>query len=286
MKKLVIFFVILFPLLASAQEVKKDTLTARNDTLTVKKDTLTVRKDTVIVKKEVFTPKRDSASMMRKAIILSKKNADDKAKALVINESRFNITGGMGLKVIAIKDVVDYLNYYIPANVEKYQVIATAPEFFFNAEYRISENYGCKFEYGYVVKTYNLDQTIEPLYYNNITVTYSIHSPSLQLTYIIRDPGYMVKFGGGLSYNYAVFSQKLQSSKSEEAFTTSGIGLKLDAYGHTQLGSNFYMVFGLDIHAGFMGDLKNDEGKSVAPNTNINMSFVSAGLSFGLSYYF
>lgn len=208
-----------------------------------------------------------------------------KKDSLLVNESRFSVSGGMGLSAISAKDVVDYLNYYVPPGFDEYKSISTAPQFYLNAEYRFSETYGIKLEYDYLVKTYNLENTNDILYHN-ISVTYSIHSPSIVINYIIRDPGYLVKFGAGLSYNYAELSRKTPVSGNDEIFSASGAGLKLDAYGHTQLGSNFYMVLGLNFSACILGDLKDSEGNYLSPKQKVNMSFVSAGLSFGLAYYF
>lgn len=213
-------------------------------------------------------------------------NAQTQRKdSLLINENRFNISAGMGIKAISIKDVVSYLNNFIHYHDDEYSTIATSPDFYINTEYRFSDNYGMKLDYGYSVKTYNLENTNDILYHN-ISVTYSIHSPALLINYIVREPGYLLKFGAGLSYNFASFSQKTSVSKGEEIYTSNGPGFKLEAFGHSQLGTDVYMVIGLFVHAGVLGDLKNDSGKPLIQNKEINMSFISAGLSLGLAYYF
>jgi hypothetical protein len=285
MRKCFIFFIMLFPLMVSAQVVKKDSSLVRIDSSSVKKDSLEVSKVTTPVKKETLTPKRDSAAVMKEAVLLAKKKSTDKTEALVINESRFNISGGMGLNIISVKDVVSYLNSFIYSYNDKYKNFTTAPEFYLNCEYRITEKYGLKLEYGYSVKTYNMENTNDIVLYN-LNISYYIHSPSLMVNYIIRDPGYLVKFGAGFCFNIANFTQKVPNGSSEENYSASGLGIKLDAYGHTQLGSNVYMVLGLNLNAGFLGDLKNSDGEYLTPKQKVNMSFISAGLSFGLAYYF
>jgi len=205
--------------------------------------------------------------------------------SLLIMDSPFNVSAGMGLRVIYVKDVVSYLNNYIPLHTDEFKSVATAPDFYFNCEYRFYRQYGLKFDYGYTVKTYNLENTSD-LLFHNISVTYSIHSPSLVFNYILREPGYQLKFGAGLSFNYARLLQKTSASRGEDIYISNGLGFKLDAYGHSQLDSKFYMVFGLFIHTGLMSDLKNEEGKYLIEHKKINMSFISVGLNLGMAYYF
>lgn len=214
--------------------------------------------------------------------IFSQKNQRD---SLFVNESTFNISAGMGLKVISVKDVVDYVNYYIPYNQDEYKSIATAPDFYVNTEYRFSEKYGIKLEYSYILKTYNLENTKDILLYN-ISITYNIHSLSTLVDYIIREKGYLFKFGIGPSIYYSNFFQKTPMSRNEERFKSYGYGLKSDIYGHTQFGTNMYMSLGLIFQLGLISDLKNEEGQYLSSNKRVSMSFISTGICLGMAYYF
>jgi len=204
---------------------------------------------------------------------------------LVINESRFNVSASMGLKIIAVKDLVDYINYYIPYNQDEFKSLTTSPEFFVNAEYRFEESYGLKLEYNYILKSYNLENTRD-LLYHNISINYSYHSTSLLFDYIIRDPGYLLKFGIGPSFYYSLLYQKTPLSRDEEGFHTYGMGLKADIYGHTQFSKSVYMIIGLNFQVGWLGDLKNNNGVYLSPNQKVNMSFISAGVNLGMVFYF
>jgi len=204
---------------------------------------------------------------------------------LLINESRFDISASMGLKIITVKDLVDYINYYIPYNQDEFKSVTTSPEFMINAEYRFDENYGLKLEYNYILKSYNLENTKDLLLYN-ISINYNYHSTSLLFDYIIRDPGYLLKFGIGPSFYYSLLYQKTPLSKNEEEFHTSGLGLKTDIYGHTQFGKNVYMLIGLNFQVGWLGDLKNKNGDYLSPKQKVSMSFISAGVNLGMVFYF
>ena len=133
-----------------------------------------------------------------------------------------------------------------------------------------------------MLRTYNIESNSSVM--SNINVSYYIHSPTILLNYIICDKGYLLKFGAGLSYNYAEL--ETNAFGINIMYKSTGIGIRLDAHGHTQISKHLYLIFALGINSGFLSDLKNDSGDILRFDKNINMSFVSASLSFGLAYYF
>jgi len=198
---------------------------------------------------------------------------------LFVNKSRVNISGGMGIAAIYTNNLTDYINSY--SATLRYSTISTIPVFFINCEYRFFDNYGIKLDYNYMLKTYNVESNSSVA--NNIDVSYYIQSPALLLNYIIRDKGYLLKFGAGLSYNYVELETNAQGVKV--TYKSTGVGLRLDAHGHTQFSEKIYLIFALGISSGFLSDLKSDAGL-LTYDKNINISFVSASLNFGLAYYF
>jgi hypothetical protein len=135
-----------------------------------------------------------------------------------------------------------------------------------------------------MLKTYNIENNLS-FATGNIDVSYYIQSPALLLNYIIRDKGYLFKFGAGLSYNYI----ELETNASmgiKTTYKSTGFGLRLDAHGHTQISKNIYLIFALGVSSGLFSDLESDSGHVLKSDKNINISFVSASLNFGLAYYF
>ena len=195
---------------------------------------------------------------------------------LFVNESKINVSGGMGIAAIYTNNLAYYLNRY--STIIDYSAISTAPLFFINCEYRFSDNYGIKIDYSYMLRTYNIDNSY-------INVSYYIQSPAVLLNYIIRDKGYLLKFGAGLVYNYV----ELETNASlgiKTIYKSTGLGIRLDAHGHTQFSKNLYLIFALGINSGLLSDLESDAGYTLSLDENINISFISASLNFGLAYYF
>ena len=195
---------------------------------------------------------------------------------LFVNESKINISGGMGIAAIYTSNLADYLNRY--STTIDYSTISTTPVFFVNCEYRFYDNYGIKIDYNYMLRTYNIET-------GNINVSYYIQSPAVLLNYIIRDKGYLLKFGAGFSYNYI----ELETNASlgmKTTYKSTGVGLRVDVHGHTQLGKNLYLILALGVNSGLLSDLESDTGHILSLDENINISFISASLNFGLAYYF
>jgi hypothetical protein len=135
-----------------------------------------------------------------------------------------------------------------------------------------------------MLKTYNIESS-SSYETGNINISYYIQSPAVLLNYIIRDKGYLLKFGAGFTYNYV----ELETNASlgiKTTYKSTGVGLRLDAHGHTQLGKNLYLILALGINSGLLSDLESDTGYILSLDENINISFISASLNFGLAYYF
>ena len=189
----------------------------------------------------------------------------------------FGISGGLGVTVINATDVVDYINGVSPST-NRQDDFASAAEFFGTSELRLSDSWGVKFEYAYLIKSYAVDAGAGKLDY-----FYGVHMPTLMAQYLDFQTGYVFKLGGGLGYHFASFSETLQGATSRD-LKSSGLGLKLEAEANTALGDHLYGMVAGDIRADFMSTLKDGSGNTLPKNPK--MSFFAFGLKFGLIYYF
>jgi hypothetical protein len=197
---------------------------------------------------------------------------------LTIIESKFDISAGMGLKVISASDIVNYINSFVPT--ERENDVTIAPEFYICPEYQIMDELSLKLDYSYIIKSYNKEVP-----YGQMSLTYAIHSPSLVLHYLLKGEGYVVKIGGGVGYHFGNLSQKFITSL-ESNYHTNGIGIKIDLAGHTMMGKNLFAAIGANLQADFMGEFKDSNGKTIPVKQKITLGFIGAGLNFGLAYYF
>src|SRR5882762_9139088 len=82
----------------------------------------------------------------------------------------FGIAAGIGVTLIVATDVVDYINLqYSPA--QHLDDFATAAEFYGAGEMQLSEAWGVKVEYAYLLNSYSLPQQQGP----DIVFSYGVH---------------------------------------------------------------------------------------------------------------
>jgi hypothetical protein len=191
-------------------------------------------------------------------------------------DSKFDIAAGMGIKAITCMDVTDYLNSF-PV-VDKENNFSTAAEFFISPELEISEGLGIKLEYSYLIKSF--DKLISS---GKLALSYEIHSPTIMAQYLIKGEGYFLKFGGGLGYYFGILNQKY--TYINDNYYSNGIGFKINADGHTTLGGNLFAIISVNIHGGFLGELKSKNDMPIDSRKKVTLGFLGAGLNFGLAYY-
>jgi hypothetical protein len=193
-----------------------------------------------------------------------------------------SINGGLGVTLINASDIVDYINLtYQPSS--KLDDFSVAAEFFGAGEVRVSDSWGVKLEYSYLLKSYTVPQQFGADY----TFSYGIHMPVAMAQYIVAGRGYAFKFGGGAGYHIANFTQEASVFVSD-TYTSKGVGIKLEAEGNTEFDEHLYGLISVDARDAIMGEFKSQGNqKLVIPVTNKNagMNFFSLGLKFGLVYY-
>lgn len=188
---------------------------------------------------------------------------------------------GMGVSVINVIDVVDYVNG-ISVSQNRIDDFATAAEFFVASELFFRDSWGVKIEYAYLLQSYTIDQDVIGRY----EIFYSLHMPTFMIHYVDLHPEYVVKVGGGLGYHAASLSETLQGAAARH-LKSSGIGLKVEAEVNTALGERLYGFFGGDIRVNFMNVLKDAQGNTlrIQGRKDAKMSFFAFGLKLGIIYY-
>lgn len=197
----------------------------------------------------------------------------------------FGVGGGMGVSTVSAGDVVDYMNTLV-APSERIDEFGTAVEFFISPELQLNSSWGIKAEYSYLLKSYNVTGGGGLGTYE---FTYDVHMPTLVLQYLIIREGYLFKFGAGVGFHLASFSERYPSSIDELKFTAQGLGGKLEAAGHTSLGDNLYGMIAGDLRLDFLGGLESESGQKLRSRVGqdeVSLDFFSVGIKFGLVYYF
>jgi len=190
-------------------------------------------------------------------------------------------SAGMGVSYINAPNVVDYLNKYA-SQADRVADFTPAVEFFIAPELSLNSTLVLRLEYAYLLKSYSLNG-LGGVY----SFDYSIHMPTAVLDYLLKGEGFYVKVGGGMGYHFGKFSYLFPNSNSEAQFTGSGIGIKLELIGNTAFSESLYGLIGGDLRLDYIGALKDNSGNGPSQATgNVRLRFASAGIKFGLVYYF
>lgn len=190
---------------------------------------------------------------------------------------RFGLSGGMGVSYINAGDIVDLVNARsVTSRVSDFKA---AVEFFAAVGVPISMNWIIKFEYGYVLGTYN---TTDP-FGQPTEITFFAHLPSVIGQYVLVDEGlYNVKVGVGAGYHFGTYSERLYDD-----FMGRGPGAVADLEANTAFGEDFYAYLGGNLRWEFIGELKNRAGSPIiAGNPVPTMNFFGIGARLGFTYYF
>ena len=200
-----------------------------------------------------------------------------------VNGKTFGFSAGLGVTLLRATDVVDYItsSYAPPSRLDDF---ATAAEFYLAPEILLNESWGFKFEYAYLLKSseVSLSQGVPYSY------SYGIHMPTALAQYLVLGQGYAFKFGGGIGYHFASYSDVSSPGGSREYHST-GIGLKLEAEGNTAFDDHLFAYIGVDARDNIMGELKDSKDNRLfiaSRGSNAKMSFFSIGLKLGFTYYF
>jgi hypothetical protein len=199
--------------------------------------------------------------------------------------SRFAVSLGMGAGVHSAPFLVDYMNAFRPSpSSSRLDEFSSMLELFVTPEYRVHPEWNVGLEYSVLIKTQSLGNGP----YGAVSeFAYKVHMPTALLRYVVSDPAYYLKVGGGLGYHVATLQQTLSSFGVDERYTTTGVGVKIEAVGNTKFDETFYGSIGVDLRWDFLGTFKNTSGAEAyerTTNTTARMQFFSISLKFGVLF--
>lgn len=199
--------------------------------------------------------------------------------------SKFAVSVGLGAGIHSAPFLVDYMNAFRPSQTsERLDEFSSMLELFITPEYRIQPEWSVALEYSMLIKT----QTVGGGPYSaGSEFAYNVHMPTAMVRYVVSDPAFYLKFGGGLGYHLATLQQTLYSYGVDERFTANGVGVKLEAVGNTKFDETLYGSIGVDMRWDFLGAFKNASGAEAferATNTTARMQFFSISLKFGVMF--
>jgi hypothetical protein len=195
---------------------------------------------------------------------------------------RAGFSAGLGVNYLSQRDVVDMLNggYGLTKKLERYHV---AVDFSGAFVLPISEKFGLRFEYAYLLNTVNA----AGLYAGTTEFTTTVHMPSLLLEYCILDAGaYNLSAGAGGGYHFGMLD--LQYGGVSTAYTASGPGIVIMLAGNTAVSEDLFVHLAGTMRMGLLGELRNANNGSPGIGSEgkpASLGFFTLGARIGLSYY-
>lgn len=194
------------------------------------------------------------------------------------------ISFGMGVNYSNNPSLKKYIQYTIPnySNFSPQDQLAdftAGLEFFAGVERQISKKISLKAEYSYFIKSYNV--AIAP----NYDFAYKSHQPFLIANYILPYEYFYIKVGAGVGYILSDLTVK--QFGGENNYTSSGIGLKLEAILNAQISRNVAGYLSGFMTNSILQNLKDSGGKELTSSSGdkVNLSSFGVGLRLGVEVY-
>lgn len=188
----------------------------------------------------------------------------------------------MGVGSHSAPSLIDYINTVAqPLPGQQLDEFSSDVEFFVAPEWQMDVRWSLALEYSAMVKSYALAGRSGV---SRSEFSYVVHMPTILLHRLVPGEGYRLKFGGGAGYHVGQLEQYFPDVGSRENLTAKGIGIKLEAVGHTMFDESFYGLVGVDLRWDFLGVIRRSDGSEVkerGTNTPPKMSFFSIGLKLG-----
>lgn len=198
-------------------------------------------------------------------------------------ENSLAVSAGMGVAVINIQDLTEYINLRAAAN-ERINDWNTGVEFFGDCEFPITDEWGAKIEYAYLFKTF----TFVALSSSTNDLFFALHSPTFFVQRIISGTGYFLKFGAGIGPRFAGLVQTVSTFGTSSSYFNSGLGIEGEIAGQTAFDENFFGYISGRAGAEFLGSVGSSGTIRDISNlqSRVNLRTYSAGIRFGFIYYF
>lgn len=192
------------------------------------------------------------------------------------------LAAGMGINLDTDIGMVNFINSFVyPA--DRANDFETAVDFFGSCEFPVSGEWGAKLEYAYLFKSYNFTQNSAGI----SSLFYSVTMPTLIAQYVIPGNGYFVKFGAGAGYHFGKVTTNDIVYGGTSQYHAQGVGVKLEAVGQTAFDEHLFGYIAGDMRWEFLGTVKDANGAALQNQQYAaSLSLFTAGLIFGLTYYF
>jgi hypothetical protein len=192
-----------------------------------------------------------------------------------------SIRGGMGINLISIPSLRDYLNVNFAPPDNQIAPLATAVIFSAEADIKESENYEIGIELAYLYNSYTYS------YVGQYNLSYGILMPTLTNYYVIEGQGYNFKFGGGIGIRFTNVNESYYLTNSN-VYKSVGFGILLRATGNTALSNKVFANITGDIRYDINGEPKSGGVplQNSALQNNVNLNSFSLGLTLGITYIF
>jgi len=195
-------------------------------------------------------------------------------------QAQWEVRGSMGLNVVSMPDLKDYLNTNYFLGSDRLSQFSPSVEAGFEVGYQLEEQYqlACELSYEYNSFTYTI--------VSGSSFSYNLLQPSLLGYYTINGKGFQFKFGGGIGPRFIFASETSPYTTSLLKYSSTGFGIVGKVDGITSLGGNFFAYVGLDLRYNRNGNLSDSDGKekiSNVTNATLNLNSVSVGIKVGVA---
>ncbi len=203
------------------------------------------------------------------------------------NPLRIGAAAGMGVSYMSMTDVVDLANIASASlgGYERLPEFKAAAEFFGAVTVPCSPDWVLKFEYAYLLATYNVATAYGT---GQAEYTAMAHLPSLIIQYVLlNEPVYNVKIGAGGGYHFGTLEVKYFTQN--DRYSGNGPGIVIDGEGNTAFGEHLYAFLGVNLRWDFIGTLTNSAGTgpyNAGAGAGTTMQFFGLGARLGFTYYF
>jgi hypothetical protein len=221
-------------------------------------------------------------SMLALMGALESHHANARTDSTGLGERSVSISAGFGVSWISAPRIVDYIDALElqSALLSRY---TSAVHVCASVAWRAGRTWDLELEDAYLTKSYTFPQEIGA----EASASYGLQTPMLLANYLFLGDRSVLKLGGGAGYTYGFYQDDYFWGSGY--WTSGGLCLKLQCEGHISFDDHFYSYLSGELRKSFMSDLHDAGGALLLnPHTKepVNLSFFSAGITFGFTYYF
>ena len=191
---------------------------------------------------------------------------------------RTGVSIGMGVSYVNAQDIADYIQGIVGRG-QDIPEFKSSVEFFGAVSVPISNDWILKFEYAYLLGTYNVQSLFGPAEFS-----FSDHMPTIIGQYVLMEEGsYNVRVGAGAGYHFGALSESFGTLNDK--LTGHGLGTVIELEANTAFGEDFYGYIGGNLRWEFIGDLTTST-RTISAGSIPTFHFFGLGARFGFTYYF